>query len=164
MTESVENRRSSAEAKRRSSRKIKTLFFLKCSVFFPCGPVFMARILGWTNLHSAPLQDLSQDFWINSSSGLCEMHHVSNKLIRFSFNDCTTSPGRKKCHLLIFATLILDHKMLLSLTKFPIVHRRQDFSQSTPTNETLGLLRSMTVTFSEPQIKFENSRLSTASS
>ena len=36
--------------------------------FLPCGPVFMARILGWTNLHSVPLHDLSQDFWINSSS------------------------------------------------------------------------------------------------
>ena len=54
--------------------------------------------------------------------------------------------------------------MLLSLTEFPIVHRRQDFSQSTPTNETLGLLTSMTVTFSEPQIKFENLLFSIASS
>ena len=95
----------------------------------------MARILGWTNLQSAPLHDFSLDFWINNSSD-CEMHHVSFELISFFLNDCATSPGRRQYHWLIFATFILDDKKtLLSLTKFPIVHRRQDFSQSTPTTE-----------------------------
>ena len=47
--------------------------------------------------------------------------------------------------------LSLATEIPLSLLKFSIVHRWQDFSQTTHTDETLGFLTSMTVTFSERQ-------------
>ena len=82
------------------------------------------------------------------------MHHVSFKLIRFSLNDCTTSPGRRQYHLLIFATS--------QNFQSPIGGK---ISRSPPpNNETLGLLTLIMVTFSEKQIKFENSLSLTASS
>ena len=94
--------------------KIKTLFLLKCSVFPPM----------WTCFHG---QDSGLDKLALSSSP-----RFVTGFIGFFLDDCATSPWRRKYHVLIFATLILDHRNAVVTHKIANRPSAARFSRNPP--------------------------------